>query len=165
VSPAQARQYLGKAEEYLEVAQESLAAGRFIAATGNAVHAAINAADAVCGSRTGTRSAGQDHDDVLKLLRQAGHEGEALAKHLARLLPLKVRAEYEPDDVPRSDASAVRAAERAVAVARRVLAPLTSERRADTAAPIAIGAAWLCRYVISHESTWPAYVPPGPHAL
>jgi hypothetical protein len=47
-----------------------------------------------------------------------------LAKHLARLLPLKVKAEYEPDDVPRSAASkAVDSARRAVAVARRVVPP------------------------------------------
>ena len=124
VSRAQARQYLGKAEEYLEVAQECLDTERFIAATGNAVHAAINAADAVCGARTGTRSAGQDHDEVLQLLRQCGDEGGDVAKHLARLLPLKARAEYEPDDIPRAAASqAVKASERAVAIARRVVGP------------------------------------------
>jgi hypothetical protein len=122
VTSTQARQYLGKAEEFLAVAQECLDAARFIAATGNAVHAAINAADAVCGARTGTRSAGQDHGEVLALLRQAGREGTDLAKQLARLLPLKVQAEYEPDDIPKSAATrAVAAVGKAVGIARAVL--------------------------------------------
>jgi hypothetical protein len=96
---------MAKAEEFLVVAEECLGADRFIAATGTAVHAAISAADAVCGARTASRSAGQDHDEVLGLLRQAGPEGSQLAKQLARLLPLKVRAEYDPDEVSRSTAT------------------------------------------------------------
>jgi pyrimidine deaminase RibD-like protein len=89
VNPHHVRQYLAKAEEFLATARESLEAECFIAATGNAVHAAISASDAVCGARTGTRSAGQDHGEVLALLRQAGSDGTELATHLARILPLK----------------------------------------------------------------------------
>lgn len=127
VTPLQARQYLGKAEEFLAVAEECVELGYHIAATGNAVHAAINAADAVCGHRMGHRAAGQSHDETLDLLRQAG-QGKAgqdvieLAKHLARLLPLKNRAEYEPDDMPKGTATkAVESTRKAVAVARRVV--------------------------------------------
>lgn len=65
-------------------------------------------------------AAGQDHDQVLVLLRQAGKDGTAVEKELRRLLPLKTKAEYEPDDVPRSTAAkAVERADRCVTVARR----------------------------------------------
>src|SRR5688572_2393313 len=124
VSALEARQYLAKAEEFLAVAEDCVAAGYHIAATGNAVHAAVNASDAVCGVRSGHRSAGQNHDETLDLLREAGKDGVELAKHLSRLLPLKTRAEYEPDDVPKGVASkAVESARKAVTVARRVVLP------------------------------------------
>jgi uncharacterized protein YbjQ (UPF0145 family) len=123
VSAIQARACLGKAEEYLAAAQDELASGRSIAATSLAIHAAVNGADAVCGMRLGRRAAGQDHDDVLVLLRTAGPDGVATAKDLARLLPMKTRAEYEPDEIPKSGATkAVERAQRIVAVARRIAA-------------------------------------------
>jgi hypothetical protein len=122
VTVAQVRQYLAKAEEFHDVAEDCLAASRNIAATGNAVHAAINAADAVGGALTSQRSAAPAHGDATVLLRQAGPDGVEVAKQLARVLPLKTRAEYEPDQVPRNVAArAVTAARRAVAVARRVV--------------------------------------------
>lgn len=104
VSAPQVRSYLGKAEEYFTAATSELDAGRSIAATSLAIHAAINAADAVTGQRTGRRAAGQDHDQVRPLLREAGKDGAELEKDLARLLPLKTKAEYEPDDVPVAEA-------------------------------------------------------------
>ena len=48
----------------------------------------------------GQRAAGQNHDEVLALLRQAGPDGAAIQRDLLRLLPLKMKAEYRPDDVP-----------------------------------------------------------------
>jgi hypothetical protein len=78
--------------------------------------------------RLGRREAGQDHDEVLALLRTAGPDGAAVGKDLARLLPMKVRAEYEPDEIPRSDATkAVERARRVVGVARRVAASLDTK--------------------------------------
>lgn len=71
MTAAQVRSYLDKAEEFLAAATAELEAGRSIAATSLAIHAAINAADAVTGSRTGRRAAGQDHDEVRALLRDA----------------------------------------------------------------------------------------------
>lgn len=122
VSAAQARAYGAKAEEYLAAATAELHADRPIAATSLAIHAGINAADAVTGVRLGRRAAGQDHDETLVLLRTAGPDGMAAAKELARLLPMKIRAEYEPDEIPTSDASkAVERARRIVEVARRIL--------------------------------------------
>jgi len=99
VSGARFRAYAGKAEEYADAAASEIEAGRYIAATSLAIHAGINAADAVCGARLGERAAGEDHDQVLTLLRQAGPDGTKVEKELRRLLPLKTKAEYEPDDV------------------------------------------------------------------
>jgi len=124
VSTAQARAYLAKAEEYLAAASSELTAHRTIAATSLAIHAAINAADVVSGIRRGVRAAGQDHDQILVLLREAGKDGAEVETDLARLLPLKGRAEYEPDDISNTDASkAVDRASRCVAVAPRLLTP------------------------------------------
>lgn len=121
MNAAQARAYVSKAEEYFSAATSELGADRRIAATSLAIHAGINAADAVTGMRLGQRAAGQDHDEALVLLRAAGPDGTAVAKDLARLLPMKTRAEYEPDDIPKSDASkAVERARRIVEVARRL---------------------------------------------
>lgn len=75
VTAAQSRSYLAKAEEFLAGARSELGAGRAIAATSLAIHAGINAADAVTGARLGQRAAGQDHDQVLSLLRDAGSDG------------------------------------------------------------------------------------------
>lgn len=121
VSAVQVRAYLSKAEEYLSAATAELDADRPIAATSLAIHAAINAADAVTGVRLGVRAAGQDHEEAIVLLRIAGPDGVAVAKDLGRLLPMKSRAEYEPDDIPASDAArAVERARRIVQVARRI---------------------------------------------
>lgn len=121
VSAAQARAYVAKAGEYLAAARNELEAGRSIAATSLAIHAAINAADAVTGVRIGRRAAGQDHDEVLKLLREAGQQGAEVERNLGRLLPLKTKAEYEPADIARTEAKrAVERASRCVAVAIRV---------------------------------------------
>jgi hypothetical protein len=115
---------VAKAEEYLAAAAESLEARRPIAATSLAIHSAINAADAVTGARLGTRAAGRDHDEALSLLSQAGADGAEVARHLARLLLLKTKAEYESDEIPASAAEkAVERARNCVAVARRVVAP------------------------------------------
>jgi HEPN domain-containing protein len=122
VTAAHVRSYAAKAEEYLAAADSELGAGRAIAATSLAVHAAINAADVVTGVRLGKRAAGQDHEDVLSLLGEAGPDGAELAKEFARLLPLKTKTEYEPDEVPKATATkAVERARRCVAVAHRVV--------------------------------------------
>jgi hypothetical protein len=129
VSTAQVRAHIGKAEEYLSAATAELDADRPIAATSLAIHAGINAADAVTGVRLGVRAAGQDHDEAIGLLRTAGPDGVTVAKELGRLLPMKTRAEYEPDDIPKSDAArAVDRARRIVEVARRVESARSGER-------------------------------------
>lgn len=121
VSAAQVRAYAGKAQEYADAAASELEAERFIAATSLAVHAGINASDAVCGARLGERAAGDSHDQVLALLKTAGKDGVAVEKELRRLLPLKTKAEYEPDDVAAGVATkAVERAQKCVAIAQTV---------------------------------------------
>lgn len=125
VSAAQVRAYAAKAEEFAEAAASDLAAGRNIAATSLAIHAGFNSADAVCGARLGQRAAGDDHDQVLVLLRQAGPDGAEVERELRRLLPLKTKAEYDPDDIaPSVAAKAVERAQRCAMVARRVAATM-----------------------------------------
>jgi hypothetical protein len=125
VSRSEARAYLAKADQYLSAAVDSLAADRTIAATSLAIHAAINAADAVTGARLGSRAGGEDHNQVLVLLAQSGPDGATVARDLTRLLPLKTRAEYDPDDVaPSIASSAVERARRCVSAARRVIGSL-----------------------------------------
>ena len=122
VLAAQVRAYADKAEEYAEAARSELDARRFVATTSLAIHAAINAADAVCGARLGERSVGEDHDQVLTLLRKAGPDGADVERDLRRLLPLKTKTEYEPDDIAKGVATkAVDRAQRCVAIARAVV--------------------------------------------
>lgn len=121
VSAAQVRSYAGKAQEYADAALSEVESKRYIAATSLAIHAAINAADAVCGARLGKRAAGEDHDQVLTLLKQAGPDGISVEKELRRLLPLKTKAEYEPDDIAAGIAKkAVERSRRCVTVAAAV---------------------------------------------
>ena len=121
VSAAEARAYAGKACEYADAAEAELKAARFVAATSLAIHAAINAADAVCGARLGRRAAGEDHDQVLVLLRQAGEDGAEVEIRLRRLLPLKTKTEYEPYEIAAPVASkAVERARHCALVSRRV---------------------------------------------
>ena len=123
VSAAQVRACAAKAAEYAAAAASELESERYIAATSLAIHAAINAADAVCGARLGQRAAGEDHDQVLALLQQAGSDGITVEKELRRLLPLKTKAEYEPDAVAPGIANkAVERASRSVVVALAVAA-------------------------------------------
>jgi hypothetical protein len=55
------------------------------------------------------------------LLRQAGKDGAAIEADLRRLLPLKTKAEYDPDGVaPSAATKAVERAQRCTQVSRRV---------------------------------------------
>jgi hypothetical protein len=122
VTGAQVRSYAAKAEDYLAAAKSELAEGRSIAATSLAIHAAINAADVVTGIRLGRRATGQGHEEVLSLLGEAGPDGAEVARGFARLLPLKTKAECEPEEVPKATAAkAVERAEDCVGIARRLV--------------------------------------------
>jgi hypothetical protein len=60
------------------------------------------------------------------LLRQGGTDGAEVERNLRRLLPLKTKAEYDPDDIaPSVAAKAVERAQRCAVVARRVASTTT----------------------------------------
>jgi HEPN domain-containing protein len=122
VSQAQAQQFAAKAEEFLAAAEYAAVEGHNNAAAGNAVHAGISACDAILGTRTGLRSAGQDHSEVISLIAALPDIGQEAAATLRRLIPLKTKAEYDPAPVSSTDAArAVQQATRLVSLARDVL--------------------------------------------
>ena len=57
------------------------------------------------GLRIGRRAAGPDHNQILALLKEAGKDGAEVERNLGRLLPLKTKTEYDPDDIPASEAT------------------------------------------------------------
>lgn len=121
-SPGVAGAHLSKAREYLRAATDSLALDNRVAATGNAVHAGIAAADAIAAALVGSVWAGE-HSQAPAHLEKAGADGQQAATQLRRLLPLKTKAEYDPAPISIGDArAAVKAGERMVAIAERVVA-------------------------------------------
>jgi hypothetical protein len=94
-----------QAEEYLRAAEHSLEIRDLNAAAGNAIDAGINAADAVAGVNLGRRWKGP-HEQASQFVASAGVDGNALAKELRRLLPLKTQSHYSADPVSRSKATA-----------------------------------------------------------
>ena len=122
ISVQEAVAHQRQAEEYLRAAQHSLAIGDYNAAAGTAVDAGINAADAVAGMNQGQRWKGP-HDQAADFAEKVGGEGKEIARELRRLLPLKTQSHYDAAAVTSAKArSAVTAAERAVAIARRAIA-------------------------------------------
>ena len=93
--------------------RETLDAGHSLAAT------SFSAGDSICGARTDRRAAGGDHGQTATLLNQAGRKAKEAVRVLTRLMQLKNRAEYEPEDVPK--AIARRAVERIVQIALQVV--------------------------------------------
>ena len=122
-----ARAYLSKAREFLHAAATSLDAGNLVATAGNSVHAGVAAADAISAVRAGVVWRGEHGQAPGHLEFAAGRDGETAARQLRRLIPLKNRAEYDPDPISAPQArTAHQAAERIVAIAERVVAGATS---------------------------------------
>ena len=108
----QARAFLEVAELVLDEADDGLATPQVAASL--AVLCGIAASDAVCCSRLGRRSRGQDHHQAVDLLATVRPDGPAMAKDLRRLLEIKDQAHYAATMI-----SAARA-EQAVQWARRL---------------------------------------------
>jgi len=119
---ADANAYLAKAREFLRAAVDSRALGNHVAAAGNAVHAGIAAADAIATVRVGAVWIGEHSQAAGHVEGAGGSDGRQAAAQLRRLLPLKTRAEYDPRPVTAGEAAAaVKAAERIVNIAERVV--------------------------------------------
>jgi hypothetical protein len=96
-----------------------------MAAAGNAVHAGIGAADAITAARAAVVWKGEHSQASAHLEKVGGAEGRKAASHLRRLVPLKNRAEYDPDPISVSEAkAAVTAAVRIVRIAEQVVGPV-----------------------------------------
>ena len=120
-SAADARAHLDKARESLPAAEDSLELGNRVAAAGNAVHAGIGAADAITAARAAVVS-GEHSQSPAHLERVGGDDGRKAAAQLRRLLPLKNRAEYDPDPILAAEAkAAVTAAIRMVRIAEQTV--------------------------------------------
>ncbi|WP_456786229.1 hypothetical protein [Cellulomonas sp. P5_C5] len=99
MSPTDVRTRAATARKYLEIGElvhdgePDDAASRQVTG-GLAVLAAIAASDAICGSRTGSASQGQDHKQAVPVLAATQPDGKALATHLSRVLDHKANAHY-----------------------------------------------------------------------
>lgn len=103
--------FLGKAVEFLEAAKWSLDQNFLAPAVGNAVHAGISGADALCAAKAGETSSSEHADAVAKVR----HHDVQVARCLSRLLKMKTRAEYDPQEPsPQQAKEAVESAERLV---------------------------------------------------
>jgi HEPN domain-containing protein len=121
-SAADARSYLNKSREFLRAAEDSLELGNRVAAAGNAVHAGIAAADAITAARATVVWKGEHSQSPAHLERVGGDDGRKAAAQLRRLLPLKNRAEYDPDPISAAEAkAAVTAAARMVRIAEQTV--------------------------------------------
>ena len=121
-SAADARAYLDKAREFQRAAEDSLGLGNHVAAAGNAVHAGIGAADAITAARAAVVWKGEHSQAPLHLEKVGGEEGRKAAPQLRRLLPLKNRAEYDPEPISATEArAAVAAAARMVRIAEQTV--------------------------------------------
>jgi hypothetical protein len=108
--------------EFFRAAEDSLELGNRVAAAGNAVHAGIGAADAITAARAAVVWKGEHSQSPAHLERVAGDDGRKAATHLRRLLPLKNRAEYDPDPISAAEAkAAVTAAARMVRIAEQTV--------------------------------------------
>ena len=93
-----------------------------VAAAGNAVHADIGAADAITAARAAAVWKGEHSQAPAHLEKVGGEEGRKAAPHLRRLLPLKNRAEYDPDPIAAPEVkAAVTAAGRMVRIAEQAV--------------------------------------------
>jgi len=100
-SPSEGRVRLEQARAFLEVAElvldetdEGLATPQVAASL--AVLCGIAASDAMCCSRLGRRSRGQDHHQAADVLATVRPDGPEMAKDLRRLLEIKDQAHTPP---------------------------------------------------------------------
>ena len=122
ISRSESEQHLRKAQEYAASAKAAYEVGAADACAGNAVLATINAADAVAGVLLGERWQGP-HDGSAQHVARAGEHGASIARHLRRVIRWKSRAHYDATPMLLGESShLLRAAERAVAIAERVVA-------------------------------------------
>ncbi len=99
------RAYFHKAEQFCALMKRSLGEGEWNGATLGAIHCAISSFDALTTYHLGSRSAGQRHEDVVKLVRQTRIAGaEDKIKQFLEVIRLKNLVEYDADEPDENEA-------------------------------------------------------------
>jgi HEPN domain-containing protein len=102
------RGYLVKAAEFAATARRSLDDLRLHSAGLEAIHAVISACDALTVAKLELRCKGEDHRDVIQLLRRIDAPGcVAVQRQVAAVLSAKNRVEYGGEGLSPSDAERV----------------------------------------------------------
>ncbi len=100
------RAYFRKAEQFHSAMNRSLDEDEWNGATLTAVHCAISSFDALTVYHLGSRSSGQRHEDVVKLVRQTKIAGvEDKIKQFLDVIRLKNLVEYDADEPSENDAT------------------------------------------------------------
>ena len=109
VPKAQYSNYLQRADECLSSARAAAERREWNASAINSIHAVISLADAMCVYFLGKRSAGEDHNDSVKLFRslKADDDTAMNANRISRVLRMKNMAEYEERLVTQSEADKI----------------------------------------------------------
>jgi hypothetical protein len=106
-SPQDAAQRYNQASAFADLAEldpESDDGPTRSAAVSNAVLAGIAAVDSICCRRLGRHAAGDDHQQALALVEEAGDVGREARRHLETLLSVKHKAQYEEVDPSATEA-------------------------------------------------------------
>ena len=109
VPRANYRNYLRKSDEFFRSAEQALERGDWDAAVSHAIHATVCSADALAVFYSGSRSAGESHEEALRQLAGLRVDRKELDRnlaHLRALLQLKTTAEYEDRLLGDGEASA-----------------------------------------------------------
>lgn len=87
-----------RANEYYDMMHDSFEKGKYEVCAGNAIHCAINSVDALLVLALGRKSAGQNHNEVILLLKDVkvsnDEERRRICDYLYKLLELKTPVEY-----------------------------------------------------------------------
>ncbi len=116
VPRANFRNYLRNSDEFFRSAEQAMERGDWDAAVSHAIHATVCASDALAVFYSGSRSAGESHEETLRQLAGLRVDRKELDRNLAQLralLQLKTTSEYEDRLLGEGEASvSVRHAER-----------------------------------------------------
>jgi len=101
--------FFQRSTECLNAARSSFNQQEWNASTINAIHSCIAACDSVCVYFLGKRSAGESHNDAVKLFKtiKKSKEIDTNASRISRILSIKNMAEYEERLVFRSEAEKI----------------------------------------------------------
>lgn len=114
-----------RALQYYDSMHEAFENGRYEVCASNAVHCTICVVDAMCVLKLGKRSAGQNHVEVISLLKEVNlsdeQEKTRICNCLYELLQLKTPVEYGDKKTSKA------VAEKAMHLCKKIYLPLLTE--------------------------------------